>query len=289
MRISTLALSLVLATAAVSSITSCSHDTSTRTGRLLTMAAEEAGFIDSLQDRLTRQLNIADLQIQTGQKTEALKTLDLAATTLRVDEKEKKTLDDFRRIAGWTSVAELSHQAGGDKPALDAYYNAVESLNSVQPVTTRAQYVLSLSEICLILKGKDEAGQLLIKGGEWASKIPDTLTRRYALTTFTTQLIGYDNLDAARTVMRNEPDATWRADSLAAMARQAMVIEQKQKGSESRYATAAESPSVRRSQLSADSVSDQYSGFNKRVQYKDNFRQADLQQGFLPNGTSPRP
>src|ERR1039458_1509363 len=113
MRMQAVALSLILASGVAMS--SCTGETSTRSGKLLTMAAEEAGAIDSLQERLTRQLNIADLQIQTGQKAEAIKTLSLAAATLKVEEKEKKTLDDFRRIAGWTSVAQLSHRAADDK------------------------------------------------------------------------------------------------------------------------------------------------------------------------------
>ena len=57
-------------------VSSCSTPTMpSRNGKLLTMAAEEAGFIHNLTDRLTRQLNIADLQIQAGQKSEALRTL----------------------------------------------------------------------------------------------------------------------------------------------------------------------------------------------------------------------
>ena len=96
-------------------------------------------------------------------------------------------------------MAELSHGAGDDKAAVDAYMNAVEALHSVNPEWMRAQYVYSLSQVAFELKGKDEAGHLLVSGGEWASKIADTNTRRYALTTsFATALVSYDNLEALR-------------------------------------------------------------------------------------------
>lgn len=290
--VKTVAIALLLAAASVSTM-SCSRDTSNRSGRLLTMAAEEAGFIDSIQERLTRQLNIADLQIQSKQKAEALKTLALAGKTLEVEEKDKKTLDDFRRIAGWASVAELAHQAGDDSVAVTAYYNAREKLDSVSPEARRAEYVLSLSEICFMLKGKQEAGQLLVKGGGWASKISDTNVRRYALTTFTTQLIGYDDLDSARLVMRNEPDAAWRADSLAVMARNAMNAEVK-----SNSAIAYESSARGAAALTMRTASpvdqgmvlrdksreqaDPTLNFNANVRYQQNYRKESLQQGYLP-------
>ena len=283
MRTRTLAVALLIAAASLTA-PSCTRDNSTRSARLLTMAAEEAGFIDSIQDRLTRQLNIADLQIQTGQKSEALKTLDLAGKTLKVEEKDKKTLDDFRRIAGWTSVAELAHSAGDDKVALDAYYAAVEQLNSVEPVTRRAEYVLSISEISFTLKGKTEAGQLLVKGGQWASNIKDERVRRYALSTFTNQLISYDDLDSARTVMRNEPDAAWRADTLAMMARSAINLD---RPSDRVFAQLRNAPSPAAA-MSADAqvAAEQRNSevnFNKDVHYSTNFRQQKIQQGYLPN------
>ena len=49
-------------------LAACEHATPSRAGRLLTIAGEEANLIDTLDDRLTRQLNIADMQIQAGQK-----------------------------------------------------------------------------------------------------------------------------------------------------------------------------------------------------------------------------
>ncbi len=284
----------VLMLVALSLSTCSSPPTTTRSGRLLTMAAEEAGYITDLSDRLTRQLNISDLQIQLGQKAEALKTLALATDTLKVEEAgattkegaeakpEKKTLDEFGRIAGWTSVAELLHSAGNDTTAVDAYMNAVEALNSVQPEVKRAQYVLSLSQVAFVLRGKEEAGQLLVKGGEWASKIPDVNTRRFALTSFTTALVGYDDLDAARKVMRNEPDAAWRADTFSAMARQTQVIEAQRlaAGEMSAAKSMAASPALPYGSKEAG-------GFNKDVRYNARYRQDQMQQGMLPNAQDP--
>src|ERR1035437_5929127 len=52
----------------------CSTPNMGRSGRLLTMAGEEAGLITNLSDRLTRQLNIADLPIPMGPKGGGEKT-----------------------------------------------------------------------------------------------------------------------------------------------------------------------------------------------------------------------
>jgi len=256
----------------------CGGGDASRSGRLLTMAAEEAGFIDSLQDRLTRQLNVADMQNQMGEKGEAVKTLKLAMTTLKAEDSEKK-MDDFRRIAGWTSVAQLSHRAGDDGLGWKAYVEAVEVLNSVKPESKRAAYVLSLSQVAFELKGKEEAGRLLVSGGTWAVKIDDVATRRFALTTFAQQLVTYDNLDDARIVMRNELDAAWRADTLAAMARNIMVAEARRKEStDARFNSFAGARSPAASSLEER----ESASFNIDVQYEGNYKQRDLQQGIMP-------
>lgn len=249
--------------------TACTGAQGTRSARLLTMAAEEAGFIDNLQERLVRQLNIADLQAATDQNVEARKTLRLAAATLKVQ--EKATLDDFRRIAGWTSVAELSYRAGDVPFATDAYYNAVEALNSVQPEPRRAEYVLSLSEICAQLKGKVEAGRLLVKGGNWAMGITNPGVRQYALRTFSARLIRYDDFDAARSVLRLDPDPRWRSDTLASLARE-QAAEMKN------YEVALTAPEAAPKAVSRDAVVN----FNKSVRYSENFRQQTLQNDLAP-------
>jgi hypothetical protein len=277
----------------------------TRSAKLLTMAAEEAGSIDVLDDRLTRQLNIADLQIQCGQKSEAIKTLALAVSTLRVREKESAStapsteaaggerelpqpFDEFRRIAGWTSVAELAHTAGDSKMANAAYIDAVEALNSVQPEIKRAEYVMSLSEICNTLRGQSEATQLLVKGGQWAQKIDNRTVRRYALATFARQLTNYDDLEDARTVMRNEADARWRSDMFAALARQNITYES-DKARETNYAVAAASPMMSRREAGDETKAGKTSAdagstdkFNQNLHYAYNYRNEDIQRGLTP-------
>lgn len=288
-----------LTVAAAMSMAACGT-TPSRAGRLLTIAGEEANLIDSLNDRLTRQLNIADLQIQANQKGEAIKTLTLATATLRAEEKDDKlAMDDFRKIAGWTSVAELNKRAGDDKAALDAYLNAVEALNSVKPVATRAEYVLSLSQICFEIRGKQEAIALLVKGGEWAREITNVGVRRYALWTFAESLVSYDDLDSARAVMRNEPDARWRSDALLAMGRNQIYYGSGSTKMEGFFALngardetlairPAAATAAKEYQLSAevDSASrvteSEIGRFNKKLRYEDNFRQQSLQQGMRP-------
>lgn len=271
------------------------HNDTPRSAKLLTMAAEEAAAIDAVAERLTRQLNIADLQIQNNHKDEALKTLALAATTLHQPEKaDRQTIDDFHRIAGWTSVAELCYAAGGNKAASDAYFEAVESLNSVKPEPKRAEYVLSLSEVCEKVRGKPEAIALLVKGSGWSAGISDELTRRFAIRTFAGKLVGFDDLEAARQAMRNELDARWRADTFMTIAQQNMVAEASFKRSpgnnESVYqerSAAAGAPAADRIRATGATESTGEPGssgrdlalFNKNVQYSSNFYRADLQSG----------
>ena len=259
---------------------------SSRAGRLMTIAAEEAAGIDTLDNRLARQLNIADLQIQAGQKAEALKTLSVATVTLKLNEKDPKlAISDFRRIAGWTSVAQLSRRAGDDKAGSDAYFAAVEAINATKPATA-AEYVLSLSQVCFEIRGKAETVALLVKGGEWARSVSDNQVRRYALWCYAQALVGYDDLEAARTVMRNEADATWRSGSLAALARQDMN-NSRSGGGGAIFAGASTLLAVERnaemkSQQNADSPATKIGTFNKSVQYEQNYRQSQIQDGYRP-------
>jgi len=124
------------------------------------------------------------------------------------------------------------------------------------------------------LKGKKEAGQLLVDGGTWAAKISDRELRRFALTTFASQLAGYDDLDEALAVMKNELDPAWRADTLAAIARNNIVTESRAPAVASWFRGAKSAGNLR---------------FNKNVQYDENYRQPGLQQGMAPNSTEPAP
>ena len=271
--------SLALVVALLPLLLAACTNTPSRAGKLLTIAAEEAGAIDTLDDRLARQLNIADLQIQAGQKAEALKTLSLATATLKMDEKDPtRAITDFRRIAGWTSVAQLSRRAGDDKAGTDAYFAAVEAINATKPATA-AEYVLSLSQVCFEIRGKAETVALLVKGGEWARAVSDVGTRRYALWCYAQALVSYDELEPARAVMRNEADARWRSDALAALARNEMASPYKSMTFNG--AIFAEMDAPRRA-LRESSNQSKHMEFNKSVQYDQTFRQPSIQQGLQP-------
>jgi hypothetical protein len=198
-------------------IVGCGPAAQDRSGRLLAMAAQEAAQISSSLNRFTRQLNIADTQIRTGRKADAIASLALARDTLA--SAEDKSFDSLRRIAGWTSLAQLSRAAGDRDMALKAADQALASLNDVTPVAERAQYVLSLATELERVRGKEDAVELLISGGTWAGEIMHPAERRTALTAFAYRLTSYEAYDAARRVLRVDADAAWRADTFLAMAR----------------------------------------------------------------------
>lgn len=237
-----------------------------RSGKMLTMAAEEAMFVDNLDMRLARQLNIADLQNKTNRKTDAAHTLQLAKDTLSSAE-ARKQLTEFRRIAGWTSISELARAADDKSLANAACNEALETLYSVKPEAARAEYVLSLSEEVKELRGNVEAGRLLVKGGEWAGTIPDKTVRRQALSAFANQLMMFDQFEEARTVLRNDSDAAWRVDVLTASA-QNLNMEQTTRVTMSGAA------------MKSVTINNTY---GKNVRFRDTFQQADFQQRMLPN------
>src|SRR5437764_474274 len=77
--------------------------------RILHMAGEEAGQIPAPKERLTRQLNIANRETQTGQPGNARNTLVLARQTL--EQADKKAFNNQERLAGWISICELARYA----------------------------------------------------------------------------------------------------------------------------------------------------------------------------------
>ncbi len=198
------------------SLAACAPTTEDRSGRLLTLAAEEAKNIPGSLDRFTRQLNIANTQINTFRLTDADKTLQLAAQTLTAGKTDD--FDDFHRIAGWTSISELAWAAQDHAMAKDALQKALDALNTVKPVWNRAQYVDSLATELDVMRGHPDAVELLTTGAGWAAQIDDRNTRRLALFIFANHLISLDAYDPARAVLEREPDAAWRTDALLALA-----------------------------------------------------------------------
>lgn len=208
---------LPLLLAATLLIASCSKPAATdRTGRLLSMAAEEAAGIPNTMDRFTRQLNIADLQLRTARKADAAKSLGLARDTLNVA--KKADFDDFHRIAAWTAISQLARAAEDKDMALKASDLALAALNDVQPATERPQYVLSLASELAELRGKAAAVELLDSGSGWAADIMDPPSRRIALIAFTERLISLEAFEDARSALHRDPDPAWRTDTFLALA-----------------------------------------------------------------------
>jgi hypothetical protein len=186
-----------------------------KSGRLLSMAAQEAAGIPNVLDRFTRQLNIADTQLRTERKTDAAATLALCRDTLAAS--TRSDFDDFHRIAGWTAISQLARQAGDRDLAVKSSDLALAALNDVQPPAQRPQYVMSLAGELADLRGKESAIELLDSGAGWAVELPDAATRRQVLVMFTRALLDYDAFENARNTMRRDPDVAWRTDTLLAL------------------------------------------------------------------------
>ena len=181
------------------------------------MASEEVSSITNAKERLTRQLNIADLQINIGHNADAAKTLTAARDNLTAA--APADMDDLSRLSGWVSISELARAADDKELAGKACDDGRELLSSIKPEAVRCDYVLGLADEIYQLRGKPDAARLVILGGQWASTMMDKTTRRQALVAFMDRLMTYEDYDGARKVLRQEPDAVWRADILTAMAR----------------------------------------------------------------------
>ena len=133
------------------------------------MAGEEAANISNKLDRFSRQLNIANIQLNTGRQQDADKMLMLAGDTLTsAAEGKDGQIDDFHRIAGWTSIAQLALRANDKDLAMKSADNALAALNEVKVVPERAVYVLSLATVLAEVRGKNAAIDLINSGGTWA-------------------------------------------------------------------------------------------------------------------------
>jgi len=207
----------LLAVTAMLFLASCERQDD-RAGHLLLMAGEEAANIPNSLDRFTRQLNIADTQLQTNRKADAIKTLTLARDTLTAAKGDD--FDDFHRIAGWTSISQLARNAGDRDLAIKSADSAQAALNDVKPVTERPQYVLSLATELADLRGKAATVELLDSGAAWAAEIPQSSLRRAALMAFTTALLNNDAYEDARNALHRDPDPAWRTDMVLALATQ---------------------------------------------------------------------
>jgi hypothetical protein len=184
--------------------------------RLLHMAGEEAGQITAPRDRLARQLNIANRETESGRPGAARQTLRAARDTL--EHADRPALTDHDRLAGWISLSELARSADDNPFANAALDQALAHLNQLTPHQARCEYVLGVERELRILRGDAPAARLLATAADWAVEIPDQSTRRQALIAFAEESARCRDYDAARTILRHDHDAAWRADALTALA-----------------------------------------------------------------------
>ncbi|HEY7120728.1 MAG TPA: hypothetical protein VH475_29355 [Tepidisphaeraceae bacterium] len=197
--------------------------------RLLHMAGEEAGQVKAPRERLTRQLNIANRQIENGRAGEARQTLSAARETIR--QADRDALGEHDRLSGWISLCELSRGAGDAAFANASLDQALAVLNELNPHPERCQYVLGVEREVRALRGEREAVRLLTTASDWAVEIPAEGTRRSAFLAFAEELCRCGDYEAARGMLRRDADAAWRSDALTALSDRARVEAQAMAGS----------------------------------------------------------
>lgn len=187
-----------------------------RSQRLMALAAEEAGLIPEIDTRLTRQLNLADVQIQRDWLADARATLANARDTLKSADAAK--LNEHARLSGWISISELSRQAEDTVLANQACDGAVTALRAIDDPGRRCQYVLGIANELQYLKGKPAAAQLLVEAGPWLRSLDHLEKRRQAATSFAAALFNFDDYAGGQKLLRQDDDAAWRSETLAHLA-----------------------------------------------------------------------
>lgn len=188
-----------------------------RSRRLTHLASMEAATIGDVDARLTRLLNLAELQIHRDWRDDARQTLALARKTLG-DKDLSVALNEHARISGWVSCSELSRAADDPGAAMVACDGAVTALRALEDPALRCEYVMGVGNELSHLKGKRVASALLVEAGPWTREIDDLARRRQAVVAFASALFNLDEFDAGQTLLRNEDDPVWRSDMLLALA-----------------------------------------------------------------------
>lgn len=194
-----------------------------RSQKLMALASDEAGKIVDADVRLTRQLNLADVQIARDWADDAKRTLTAARKTLESPEAGK--LNDHARISGWVSISELSRRIKDPPTAATATEAALVELDKIVDPSKRCEYVMGISNELQYVRGKPAAAAQLARAGPWTNSIDNLALRRQALIAFSTALFNLDAFDAGQQMLGQEKDAAWRSDVLASMAQ--MPLEEK--------------------------------------------------------------
>jgi hypothetical protein len=193
--------------------------------RILHMAGEEAGQIATPRERLTRQLNIANRETQTGHPGNGIQTLKLARQTL--ESADKNSLTDQERLSGWISLCELARDAKDLTFAGSALDQALADLNRLTPEWARCEYVPGIESEVRATRGDAAAAALLRTAGDWAVELKGLEIRRRAYLAFTEELFRCNDYEGARLVLRHDADAAWRSDALVALADTARLASEK--------------------------------------------------------------
>lgn len=197
-------------------ITGTLNPNASRSQKLMAMAADEAGNIPEPDMRLTRQLNLADQQIQRGWKTDAQTTLAHAAGTLK--SKDAVQLNDHARVSGWISISQLGRQTDATALAAEACDNAVAVMEKIEDPAKRCQYVFGVANELQYHKGQPAAAAILSKAGPWTRSIDNLKERRDALVSFASALFNFDDYPAGQAMLHQDDDPAWRSDTLTRLA-----------------------------------------------------------------------
>lgn len=186
--------------------------------QLMLLAVDAAKDIADAHERLKRQLNLADMQINRSRNADAAATLTDAADTLK---KDGGKLTNHTRLSGWVSVSELSRRAGLRSQAEAACGEADKALHTLDSLPERCQYVMGIARELHALYGPPKAIELLREAGPWAKKIDNPAERRKALSGFAAALFNLDAFSDGQAVLKQDDDAIWRTDTLTAMSQPA--------------------------------------------------------------------
>jgi hypothetical protein len=187
-----------------------------RSQRLVALASKEATSIKDVDARLTRQLNLAHLQIERGWADDA--RVSLAATSATLPSKDADGLKSHARISGWISISELSRRIKDTATATAACDGAIAAMNAIEVPGRRCEYVMGIANELQYLRGLPAAADLVAKAGPWTKSIDDLPQRRQAVMSFACALFNLDSFDAGLAMLQNEGDAAWRSDTLKQLA-----------------------------------------------------------------------
>lgn len=237
--------------------------TEQRSRQLTALAAQEAGLIEDIDARLTRQLNLADMQIRRDWPADARTTLTGARSTLESEEASK--LNDHARISGWVSVSELSREVKDMATARAACEGAEQAVRTIEDPAVRCEYVMGVANERQYIDGAPVAARLLTEAGPWTQSIDHVERRRQAVVGFASALFNLDDFAAGQQMLRHEPDPAWRSDTLIGLA----SMDRKRHDVQPSAPQAAEMREESSPRLRA-TTDDRY--FGKQLNYRDVFQ-----------------